>query len=128
MRPIMLLGTTVISLMMFAAQSAWEAPRLIASDSVDAGHKLALYLCSTCHSVDPKQEFPPALINPAPAFADIANRSATTPASLRHFLATTHGDPSQLPFNMPNLMLTTAQKDAAIAYIMSLRNKEHLSP
>ncbi len=128
MRPMILLGMTVMWLAMFAAQSAWEAPRLIASDSVEAGHTLALYLCSTCHSVDPKQEFPPALVNPAPAFAEIANRSATTPASLRRFLGTTHGDPSQLPFKMPNLMLTGAQKDAAIAYIMSLRKRERLSP
>ena len=121
MRPMILLGTTAVSLMMLAAQTAWEAPRLIESDSVAAGHKVALYLCSTCHEVDPNQQFPPALINPAPEFAAIANRFGTSPASLHQFLATTHGDPSELPFQMPDLMLTDAQKDAAIAYIMSLR-------
>ena len=120
-------GTAVVSLMMFGAQTAWGAAASIQADSIEAGHKLANYLCSTCHSVDPNQEFPPALINPAPSFASIANRSGTAPSSLRHFLATTHGDPSQLPFKMPNLTLTNAQRESAIAYIMSLRKKESVS-
>ena len=123
MRPRMLVGAITISLVCFGSQTAWEAPKPTDSNPVEAGHKLALYLCSTCHVVDPNQEFPPALINPVPSFEMIANRPRTTAQSLHRFLATTHGDISVFPKAMPDLMLTEAQKDAAVAYIMSLRKK-----
>ena len=113
---------TVISLSSFVPGSAREASNLVQSSPAESGHNLALFLCSTCHDVDPNQEFPPGLINPAPSFRSIANQSGSTRASLRKFLDTTHGDVAKLPLRMPDLKLTDAQKDAAVAYIMSLRN------
>ena len=123
MRSITLAGAILVSLATLCSQTAWEAPKLIEGNSIEAGHKLALYLCSTCHAVDPHQEFPPALLNPAPSFITIANRPGTTPESLHRFLAATHGNISVFPLQMPDLMLTDTQKDAAIAYIMSLRKE-----
>ena len=122
MRLTLLAGMTAVSFASFIPGTSWEAPNLVQSDAVESGHKLALYLCSTCHDVDPNQEFPPALINPAPSFASIANNANSTRASLRKFLNTTHGDVAKLPIQMPDVMLTESQKDAAVAYIMSLRN------
>lgn len=121
MRLTRLAGATAILSAAFIPAPAWEAPNLVPSDAVESGHKLALYLCSTCHDVDPNQEFPPALINPAPSFASIANNANSTRVSLRRFLNTTHGDVTKLPMQMPDVMLTESQKDAAVAYIMSLR-------
>ena len=129
MRRIMLAGVIAITMASFVSQTAWEAPKQIEGNSVEAGHKLALYLCSTCHAVDPKQEFSPALINPAPSFLEISNRPGTTTESLQRFLAARHGhgDISMFPAVMPDLMLTDMQKDTAVAYIMSLRNKPRAS-
>ncbi len=112
---------TVFALCALSAQTAQEAPRFIASDPAEAGHSLALNLCSTCHDVSPNQEFPPALINPAPSLASIANRPGTSRESLRKFLASTHGNIGSFPRRMPDLMLVDTQKEAAIAYILSLR-------
>ena len=114
-------GATALLLASLFSGPAWEAPRPAQSGAAESGHKLALFLYSTCHEVDPNQEFPPALINPAPSFASIANNPGSTRASLRTFLNTTHGDVSKLPLQMPDLMITDAQKDDAVAYIMSLR-------
>jgi cytochrome c len=121
MRSMILGGAVMIALNVSIPETALEAPRLIAVDPVESGHRLAMNLCSTCHDVSPDQEFPPALINPAPGFATIANRPGTSGESLRKFLATTHGDMASLPIKMPDLMLTDTQKEVAIAYILSLR-------
>lgn len=83
-----------------------------------------LYLCSTCHDVSSNQKSPPALINPGPSFAAIANRRDTSRETLRLFLDNQHGDISAFPIKMPDLILTDAQKEEAIAYILSLRKAE----
>lgn len=85
----------------FIPGTAWEASYLAQSDAVESGHKLALFLCSTCHTVDLNQEFAAALINPAPSFTSIANGVGSTRASLRQFLNTTHGDVTKLPCKCP---------------------------
>ncbi len=114
---------TVLGLSALFPATAQESPRLIAVGPVEAGHRLALNLCSTCHDVSPNQEFPPALLNPAPSLVSIANRSGTNRESLHRFLDSRHGDMNSLPLQMPDLMLVEAQKNAAIAYILSLRTE-----
>jgi mono/diheme cytochrome c family protein len=54
----------------------------------------------------------PGLLN-APAFQDVANDPAVTRAALRAFLSTSHAD-------MPNVILSPAEADDIIAYIMKL--------
>src|SRR5437667_94030 len=54
------------------------------------------------------------LAQPAPDFAAVANQPATTPLSLKVFLQSNH--PS-----MPNLVLTPAQSDDLVNYILSLK-------
>jgi Cytochrome c len=119
-----IIGATVLSLPLIS-QTAMEAPNKIDPARVEAGRILAQRLCSTCHAVPTDAEFPPALIHPAPSFASIANRPTTTQESLRKFLATRHGDISLVPPNMPDLMLTDSQKAAAIAYILSLKDRSN---
>lgn len=92
-----------------------------ADNNVESGRNVARNLCSTCHDVSADQQFPPALVNPAPTFVSIANRPGTTRESLRNFLHGTHGNISAFPAKMPDLKLTDQQKAAAAAYIFSLR-------
>src|SRR5579872_2992777 len=83
-----------------------------AADNVEAGRSVARNLCSTCHDVSADQQFPPALVNPAPTVVSIANRAGTTRETLQKFLASTHGDISAFPAKMPDLKLTEQQKSA----------------
>lgn len=122
MRFTLLAGAIAVPLTWLVPASAREPSDLADSSIVESGHNLALYLCSTCHEVDPTRGSPPALINPAPSFYAIANAVPSTTASLRKFLDTTHGDVTKRPLQMPDVKITDAQKDAAVAYIMSLRN------
>jgi mono/diheme cytochrome c family protein len=104
--------------------SAADAPGGRETLAVQMGRTLALRLCSNCHDPSPNQESPPALINSGPSFATIANRRDTSHQTLRLFLDSRHGDISVFPITMPDLMLTDAQKEQAIAYILSLRKAE----
>jgi hypothetical protein len=115
-------GAAVL-LLTLVSQTAMGAPKQNDPAAIESGRVLAQRLCSTCHAVPTDAEFPPALLHPAPSFAAIANRPAMTQESLRNFLATRHGDISLVPPNMPDLMLTESQKTAAIAYILSLRDR-----
>lgn len=100
------------------------APAAEASDrQTEHGREIALKICSACHAVAPAQEFSPLLNPPAPSFAAIANRTESTRASLRHFVATTHWDEKTLPLTMPNPSLTDSQITDVVAYILSLRGK-----
>ena len=71
------------------------------------GMRLAMRSCVSCHG---SQTAPQR----APSFSDIAAMKSTTGESLNVFLRTSH--PS-----MPNLILTTTERDDIIAYILSLR-------
>ena len=115
-------GAIVLSLSLIS-QTAMEAPKKIEPAPVEAGRVLAQRLCSTCHAVPTDAEFPPAMIHPAPGFSAIANLPGTTRDSLRKFLDNRHGDITSFPANMPDLMLTDSQKTAAVAYILSLKEK-----
>ncbi len=112
----------LVSLVGFLATSA-VAEGVSDKNSIDAGRKLALAVCSTCHVVAADQEFPPQLIQHTPSFEEIANRPNTTAISLGRFITTTHWDQKTIPMTMPNFMLMDKQKDNAISYILSLRRK-----
>jgi mono/diheme cytochrome c family protein len=70
-----------------------------------SGRRLAEATCFHCHGV---------ANNPAPAFSAIAAMPSTTARSLSVFLRSSHP-------TMPNLMLSDAERDDLIAYILSLR-------
>ncbi len=76
------------------------------------GQQLARQVCSICHSVEKGGD----AVSPkgAPAFQDVADNPAINPISLRVFLQTPHE-------TMPNLILTEAETDDVIAYILSMR-------
>ncbi|HYM31510.1 MAG TPA: c-type cytochrome [Candidatus Cybelea sp.] len=90
-------------------------PFTLSAAEVDAtrGHQIATSFCSSCHAVAPKEMHSP--VARAPAFAAVAQSSATTEMSLRTFMVTTHP-------NMPNIRLTPDQIDDVVVYILSLAN------
>jgi mono/diheme cytochrome c family protein len=76
------------------------------------GYKLAQKVCSVCHRVEQEESGVSSV--GAPAFQDIADDLAVTETALLVFFRTTHK-------NMPDLVLTPAETDDAIAYILGLR-------
>ncbi|MGZ6039846.1 MAG: c-type cytochrome, partial [Phenylobacterium sp.] len=108
------------------AQAAPKSPPVPAA--VRAGHEIAVEICSTCHQVGDPQAFPPMLDQATPSFQEIANRPATTAASLRRYITTTHWDEKTIPMTMPSLMLMSDQADQVTRYIMSLRQPAKPTP
>jgi mono/diheme cytochrome c family protein len=76
------------------------------------GAQLARELCATCHYV--KKGDRGVSSAGAPSFQDVADNPAITAISLGVFFRTPHE-------TMPNLILSQAETDNAIAYILSLR-------
>ena len=76
------------------------------------GYVLAKKVCATCYRVEKGQKTPK--LSPETAFQDVANNPARTALSLRVFLRTPHRE-------MPNLVLSEAETDNIIAYILSLK-------
>jgi mono/diheme cytochrome c family protein len=76
------------------------------------GRELATQWCSECHDVGPSGR---GARGRAPAFAEVARMSSATALSLSVFMRSSH--PS-----MPNIMLSPAQSDDVVAYILSLRS------
>jgi mono/diheme cytochrome c family protein len=68
------------------------------------GARLAAVNCAKCHDGH----------GAAPAFTAVAAMPSTTQTSLGVFLQTSHG-------SMPNLILSAADRNDLIAYILSLR-------
>ncbi|MGB6399038.1 MAG: c-type cytochrome [Bradyrhizobium sp.] len=81
------------------------------SDSAASGHSLAAAWCKGCHAIDAASG---GAASGAPDFAAIAGQPSTTALSLRVFLKTNHR-------SMPNLVLTPAQADDLVNYILSLK-------
>lgn len=114
---------------------AWAALGFVSGSGVSAaaetsrdpmvvrGEQLSRLICSACHFVAVDQEFPPLLRQPAPPFAEIANREGMSGQTLRHFITTTHWDEKTLPMTMPNPALTAEQSKAISRYILSLRQR-----
>ena len=80
-----------------------------------AGRKLALEVCASCHVVAADQARAPVLKPPAPGFSEIAARPDLTEASVRRFLAETHGE-TRRNSAMPAFLLPGLQIDAVVAY------------
>ncbi len=103
----------------FVAAPLLSGGRAFAEDipgDVVAGRVLATKTCSKCHSISAAQRR--TRLYEAPGFDEIAAKPQTTAISLRAFLQSSH--PS-----MPNLVLTTAERDNVIAYILSLRQRSN---
>jgi mono/diheme cytochrome c family protein len=77
-----------------------------------AGAMIARSTCAACHVVADDQPIDPGI---GPSFFEVAEHPATTALSLRASLQTPHA-------TMPNLMLTPAETDDLIAYMLSLKN------
>jgi mono/diheme cytochrome c family protein len=82
------------------------------SGNISSGHKIAVTICGNCHE-DPTSARKTAV---GPKLEDIANRPLTTALSLKVFLDSRHK-------RMPNFLLSRADTDDVIAYILSLKHK-----
>ena len=78
-----------------------------------SGRQIATKLCSSCHRVLP-MTFPDRA--DPPSFQSIADLPSTTGLSLNAFLHSNHK-------NMPDLMLSPAEANDLIAYVLSLKRK-----
>jgi len=109
----------IVSALLAAAIAALQPPVLARTLGGDAGsgRQIANSQCSSCHRVLPII-FPgrgeTSLIDKdgPPDFQSVADMTSTTALSLKVFLRSNHK-------NMPNLMLTEAESDDVIAYILS---------
>jgi mono/diheme cytochrome c family protein len=107
----------------FAVIAAAVASCTPSVSDVERGRHVADKWCSECHRVavdQPSGSRPGHVLAPpvnAPSFMSIADRPGVDAASLRHFLADLH-----LP--MPTYRLYPDEREAVIAYIMSLAKKE----
>jgi mono/diheme cytochrome c family protein len=75
------------------------------------GGRLAVRWCMACHVVEPNQG---TATDNAPSFSTIAKRPSTTAASLDRYLSKEHT-------LMPDFLLSAQERNALVAYIMSLR-------
>ena len=82
-----------------------------AAQDTSVGGKLAVRWCMACHVVEPNQS---TATDNAPSFRAIAARTGTTAASLDRYLSKGHT-------LMPDLLLSPQERDALVAYILSLR-------
>ena len=91
---------------------AGPAPAQDLPGDAAAGRSLAVTVCAVCHAVGTVA--PDAAADRPPSFQSLADDPAMTALALRVFLRTPHR-------NMPNLILTEAESDDVIAYILALR-------
>lgn len=77
--------------------------------SVSFGRQTATTLCGPCHEISGRTKV-------GSSFEDIANLPSTTAISLKAFLRSNHS-------NMPNFIISSADTDDVIAYILSLKRK-----
>ena len=79
-----------------------------------SGRQIATNLCSSCHRVL-RMTLPDK--GDPPSFQSIADVPSTTGLSLKVFLRSNHK-------NMPNLILSEAESDNVIAYILRLKKQK----
>jgi mono/diheme cytochrome c family protein len=75
------------------------------------GGSLAVRWCMACHVVEPNQG---TATDNAPSFREIAVRPGTTAGSLDRYLSLGHT-------LMPDFSLSSQERNALVAYILSLR-------
>jgi mono/diheme cytochrome c family protein len=78
-----------------------------------AGRRVAMEICSHCHQVAEGQRAP---LPNTPSFIAIANMPSTTALSLKVFLRSNHS-------RMPNFIMSNADTDDVINYILSLKQR-----
>jgi mono/diheme cytochrome c family protein len=119
------IGPTLVVALGLAVQLTFPMPASArpqaARRDVAAGREIAMDVCSACHIVAEHQEFPPTLEQHLLSFQEIADKPASTPKTLRHFIMTTHWDEKTVPITMPRMSLTDEQADQVTSYIFSLR-------
>jgi mono/diheme cytochrome c family protein len=86
-------------------------PLPAAAQDPSVGTRLAIRWCTACHVVEPNQS---TATDNAPTFRAIAARPGTTASSLDRYLSIGHT-------LMPDVLLSPQQRDALVAYILSLR-------
>jgi len=104
----------ILAALVLAALAGGAAAQT-AGDAV-AGAALARSWCANCHVVGRGPGASPASGDAVPTFASIAAMPSTTALSLRAFLQTPHR-------RMPDFMLSRAETDDLIAYILSLKGQ-----
>jgi mono/diheme cytochrome c family protein len=82
------------------------------SGSISLGHQIAITICNHCHE-DPTSSRKTAI---GPKLEDIANVPSTTAQSLKEFLGSRHKR------RMPDFILSKADTDDVVAYILSLKH------
>jgi cytochrome c len=82
-----------------------------AAQDPSVGRRLAEHWCMACHVVEPTQSM---ATDNAPTFRAIAARPGTTSSSLDRYLSRGHT-------LMPDFSLSSQERDALVAYILSLR-------
>lgn len=82
-----------------------------AAQDPSVGRSLAVRWCIACHVVEPNQR---TATDNAPSFRSIAARPGTTAGSLDRYLSIGHT-------LMPDFSLSSRERDALVAYILSLR-------
>ena len=117
---------TLAAFAIFAASAVWTTSETDAQTkpiegNAETGRTLALQACSGCHLVLPDQPFKPIYSGPPrpPDFGEIANRSSTTAASLRHHLEMLPAVPQNLHMVRP--ILSNQQLRDVVAFMISLR-------
>ena len=93
----------VLALALLALPAAAQDPSV--------GGKLAVRWCMSCHVVEPNQS---TATDNAPTFRAIAARPGTTASSLDRYLSIGHT-------LMPDFSLSSQERYALVAYILSLR-------
>lgn len=82
-----------------------------AAQDASVGGRLAVRWCMACHVVEASQS---RATDNAPSFRAIAARPSTTAASLDRYLSREHT-------LMPDFLLSSQERNALVAYILSLR-------
>ncbi len=83
----------------------------VAAQNLETGSALAKRWCTSCHVVEANQRL---ATDSAPSFRAIAARPSTTAATIDRYLSRGHT-------LMPDFSLSTPERDALVAYILSLR-------
>jgi mono/diheme cytochrome c family protein len=105
-------GGAVVMVRLALITLLFTVPLSASAESVQGnpliGRQTATTLCASCHRTGETRQ------GGAPSFLDIANMPSTTALSLKVFLGSNHKA-------MPNLIISNADTDDLIAYILSLK-------
>jgi mono/diheme cytochrome c family protein len=110
MHRVLSLGTTAAVTLVAQLQILAQP---LETGNVSSGHQIASTICGNCHEISPTMSPRTAV---GPKFEDIANLPSTTALSLRAFLLSNHK-------RMPNFIISKADTDDVVAYILSLKQK-----